>query len=180
MKLSRRTIRWIVIAIIVLFGFVAIALMPGSIEGVYNPLSISSTMGCDCDQFEEFREGRVIYHVMDDNNAMIAVYYEKEKSGSISVRLLPDNPGEKGRLLAGAEPHLLGTIFHYPETGKSEWAWKRFVTKKMKDHMAGAKIRDLANESDGVRITIYDSHFNVLETKFRPKSVVKQVPLPEK
>ena len=178
MKISRRIILWIVIAIIVLPGFVAIALMPGSIEGVYNPLSISSTAGCDCDQFEEFREGRVISHVMDSHDAMMLVYYEQDKSGSISVRLSPDKPGEKGELLARAEPHLLGTRFYYPDSGKSEWAWKRIVTWKIKAHMAGVKIRGLVPQDNGVSFNIYDSKFNVLNSTFRPKRAANPVPAP--
>ncbi len=169
MKLTRRRIISIALAAIVLPGVLAIAFIPSSIEGVYNPLSVSSTMGCDCDQFLEFREGRMIYHVIESADSMMDLYYEKEASGSVAVRILPDESGGKGKLIARAEPHLLGTRFHYPDQGKSEWAWKRYITRGMKAHMAGAKIKELVLEKEGVRINTYDSGFKVLETRFRPK-----------
>ncbi|MEO7100614.1 MAG: hypothetical protein ABI162_14730 [Luteolibacter sp.] len=168
-KLSRRIKIWTAVLIVLLPGLLCVALIPASIEGVYNPLSFSSTMGCDCDQFEEFREGRVIFHVMEGGgNSISTTYYEKDPSGSIMIRLLPDHVGEKGELLARAEPHLLGTMFYYPDRGTSEWAWKRFVTNKMKTKMAGAKIQSLVHQKEGARLNTYDSNFKVLSSTFRP------------
>ena len=168
-KLSRHIKIWTAILILLLPGLLCVALIPASIEGVYNPLSFSSTMGCDCDQFEEFREGRMIFHVMESGGDSISIAcYEKDPFGSIMIRLLPDNVGQKGEVVARAEPHLLGTMFYYPARGTSEWAWKRFVTKGMRTHMAGAKIRSLVHEKDGARLNIYDSNFKVLSSTFRP------------
>lgn len=167
-KPTRRLILLTVVLPVAVAGLIAaVVLAPGSIEGVYNPLAISSTMGCDCDQFEEFREGRVVFHVMGSESFM-NIYYENDASGSVFVRVRPEKSGEVGKLLARAEPHLLGTLFHYPHSGKSEWAWKRFVSRKMKDHMAGAKIIGMVREEGGERFFTWDSKFNVLRSTFYP------------
>jgi hypothetical protein len=57
MKLTRRRALWVAIFALVLPGVALIALTPFSVEGVYRPFS---TFGCDCDQFMEFRDGRVV------------------------------------------------------------------------------------------------------------------------
>ena len=177
MKLTRRRILWIAIPAIVLPGALAIALMPGSVEGVYDPFS---TYGCGCDQFMEFRDGRVVTYVTESKTAILNAFYEKDASGATLVKLASGKSGKNGNPIMRAEPHLLGSRFYYLGEGKSEWFWKRFVTRKMKDHMARAGIRDVVFENDGARTTIYDYKFDVTETSFRSKKAVapEVVPTP--
>jgi hypothetical protein len=96
MKPNRRLILLTVVLPAAVAGLIAaVVLAPGSIEGVYNPLEISSTMGCACDQFEEFREGRVVFHVMESGQSLMNVYYEKDPSGSVFVRFRQDGRGRQ-------------------------------------------------------------------------------------
>ncbi|MES2922042.1 MAG: hypothetical protein V4819_10865 [Verrucomicrobiota bacterium] len=173
MKLSRRLMLWIAISTIVLPGVVAIALMPSSVEGVYNPFS---SFGCDCDQFMEFRDGKVVTYVMGEKETFLTAFFEKDASGATVVRLGSDKSGKEGKPIMRAESHLLGTRFYYLGEGKSEWFWKRFVTRKMKDHMTSAEIRDVVFESEGNRTTTYDYQFNVIGTSFRPKRATSPLP----
>lgn len=165
MKFTRRRILWIAIPAIVLPGVVGIALMPSSVEGVYNPFS---SFGCTGDQFMEFKDGRIVTYVTCTNEGLSSCIYEKNASGDTFVKLPPDRSG--GKPIMRAEPHLLGTRFYYLNEGKSEWFWKRFVTRKMKFQMAGSKILEVVQETHGTRITHYDYQFKVIDTSFRPMS----------
>lgn len=162
-KISRRLILPIAISAIVFPGVVAIALMPSSAEGVYNPLSVSSTMGCDCDQFVEIRDGRILFHVMEGTESFLNGSYKRDSSGSIIFT------NEDGMPFMRVEPHLLGSRFYYPDTAKSEWRWRRFVTRNMKDHMGRVNIKDIVREKDGLRFITYDHDFRILNTKLYPK-----------
>lgn len=157
----------LVILIFFIAGFFGVALLPGDIEGVYDPMKFVSTMGCDCDQFLEFRGGRVVYHVMG-SQSMQTLRYEKQASGTVLLKMPPAKYGEEGLLLVKAEPHFLVTKFHDPESSESEWAWKRFITRKMKTHMSAASILGSVNEQHGRRLNTYDANFKVLATRFFP------------
>jgi hypothetical protein len=166
MKPKRRILFLTVVLPISLAGLVAAILMaPGSIEGVYNPFS---TAGCTGDQFIEMRDGKVVQYVTCSPEAYLESYYENEPSGTVAFRFSSEI---NGKPTIRAEPYLLGTRFQYLSDGKSEWKWKRFFTRKMKAHVAAAKIRDIAFESGGTRITTYDSKFNVIDSTLRPMKV---------
>ena len=170
MKPARRILRNVFL-IAGLFGvFAAIALLPGKPEGVYNPLSISSTMGCSCDQFEEFRDGKLIFHVMEDGMSFQICYYEKDPAGVIRIKIPEWQDGKSiDRVLARVEPHLLLTKFIYDD-GKSEWRWKRPVTSAMNAKMTRATIVTSSRNSEGYTSITRDSKFNVLKTRFFPKA----------
>lgn len=134
MKLTRRRRIYLTIFATLACGMVAIVFMPGPVEGVYAPFS---TMGCDCDQFMEFRDGRVASYVMNSEGADPVASYERDAAGGIVVSFPPGGAAASRTVLARARPYLLGTRFFYDGEGNSEWKWKRYVTAKMRDHMAG-------------------------------------------
>ena len=122
----------------------------------------------------EFRDGRVVTYVMESGTSGLDAFYGTDASGATTVRLSESDPEP----IIRAEPHLLGTRFFYLAEGKSEWFWRRFVTRKMRDHMVGSKIRDVLFEGGGTRTLIYDYKFNVIDTSFRPKKVVAPASVP--
>ena len=167
MKPSRRAVVLVMTLAVLLAGvFTGGTLLPGSLEGVYHPFS---SYGCDCDQFMEFRDGKVVTYVMDSDVSFLNMNYRKEPSGAILLSLSSRQHGEKSEPIIRAEPRLLGTRFFYLKSGGDEWFWKRFVTGKMRDHMAMARIFDIGFETEGIRFTTYDSNFNVIESTFRPR-----------
>lgn len=139
MKLVRRWQIYLKISAVFLIGLFVILFMPGRVEGVYAPFS---SMGCDCDQFMEFRDGRVVNYVMDSADADLMAVYKREAAAGIIVRLSVAGAGGNNQILARAEPHLLGTRFFYCGDGKSEWKWKRYVTAGMRQHIKEAVIVD--------------------------------------
>ncbi|MGL5017467.1 MAG: hypothetical protein ACRDBP_04995 [Luteolibacter sp.] len=163
MRLKRRILLLTVVLPLSLAGLVAALVMaPGSVEGVYHPFS---TFGCAGDQFMDIRSGKQITYVTCAREAYVGTYYKKDPSGIVVFRLASD---PDSAVLARAEPHLLGTRFHYPDDGTSEWKWKRIFTKKMKALVAGAESREIVFENGGMRIITYDSKFNVINSTFRP------------
>ncbi len=151
----------------------AIALVPGSVEGVYYPFS---SYGCQGDQFIEIRDGKVVHYLMCTSEASLNGYYEKDPSGSPVFRFSSDKSGDRGKPWARAEPYLLGTRFFYLSEGKSEWKWKRVLTGKMRDQMSASTIQEVEFERERLRITTYDSQFKVLKNTFRPVRAVSPAP----
>lgn len=143
----------------------AIALVPGSVEGVYYPFS---SVSCQGDQFIEIRDGKVVHYATCSSESSLNGFYENDPSGSPMFRFSSDRSGDRGKPWARAEPYLLGTRFHYLSSGKSEWKWKRILTGKMRHHMSSSTIQEVAYEKERLRITTYDSRFKVLHTSFRP------------
>ncbi len=173
MKPKRRLLLLTVVLPVMLAGLTAALIMaPGSVDGIYNPFT---TAGCTGDQFIEMRDGKVVHYVTCSTEAYLQSHYENEPSGSVAFKFSSEI---NGKPMMRAEPHLLGTRFHHLGEGKSEWKWKRFYTRKMKAHVAGAEVRDVVFETDGTRITTYDSKFNVIHSAFRPKKGVGPIAAP--
>lgn len=153
----------------------AIALVPGSVEGVYYPFSSAS---CQGDQFIEIRDGKLVHYATCSSEASLNGFYEKDPSGSPMFRFSSDKSGDRGKPWVRAEPYLLGTRFHYLSSGESEWKWKRILTGKMRDLMSSSTILEVAFEKERVRFTTYDSRFKVIHTSFRPMRAASPVPAP--
>lgn len=152
---------------------VAIALVPGSVEGIYYPFS---SVSCQGDQFIEIRDGKVVHYATCSREASLNGFYENDPSGSSVFRFSSDKSGDRGKRFMRAEPYLLGTRFHYLNSGESEWKWKRILTGKMRDHMSLSTILEVAFEKERIRFTTYDSRFKVLHTSFRPMRAASPTP----
>ena len=113
-------------------------------------------------------DGKVVHYATCTSEASLNGFYENDPSGSPVFRFSSDKSGDRGKPWARAEPSLLGTRFHYLSNGESEWKWKRILTGKMRDHMSSSTIQEVAFEKERLRITTYDSRFNVIGTTFRP------------
>lgn len=164
MKPTQRLILLTVVLPLAVAGLAtALIMAPGSVDGVYYRFT---SAGCVGDQFMEMRDSRVVDYVMCSPQTFLQSYYQAEPSGSVVFTFAS---GSDNKPWARAEPHLLGTRFFYLSDGKSEWKWKRFVTKAMMDHMVSVRITGVFLENEGTRITTYDSKFNVLDSTLRSK-----------
>lgn len=151
------------LALVLSCGFMVVAWLPGEVEGVYNPLS---SCGCVCDQFMEWREGRVIVHVMETEPSVCVFRYERNAKGVIEVRTVGD-PG-LAECMAVAEPHLLLTVFRYPKSGTTDWRWKRWGSAAMREKMENSRIRVLERQTDGTRDSLLNARFDVIRSTFKP------------
>lgn len=170
MKNPRRVALIVMMAAVVCLLVGGLLFLPSSVEGVYDPLSISSTMGCDCDQFVEFHAGKTLFHVLEKGPSFVESYYEEDDAGVIWIKSRAHGLDPTDKVYGRAEPHLLFTKFIY-SNGSSDWRWKRYVTGAMKAKMKNTEIIDSSDEEGGTRFTTYDSDFNVIKSRLIPKPI---------
>jgi len=163
------------VAGVVVLGLVfpGIALLPGRIEGVYRAEALAGSTCMDCKSYFEIREGRGVYHDLDDGASepmsWLFLDYEAEPSGVVAMRIHSRKEGEIEPVITRAYPHLLVTEFVSEERHTSTWIWKVPTFLGLRKKFAAARIRDLIIEPDSLTDFFCDSSFKVIETRVRPR-----------
>ena len=168
-KMIRTSIaRWIRrVVLVVALGtsvFLAVAFMPGSIEGNYR-----GGMDCMCDSwnFLRYSNGRVVLYESNHPPAFYVGPYEKCPDGSIRVFFQPSE-SERSQELYRAYPRLLVTKFVSVNDGSVSWLWKRPLVGKTKLTVMNHEIESTAIHADRMVRTFYNNEFEVLRRETIP------------
>lgn len=167
-RLTRRAKKWVVGSLLAGTAlFVGLALLPGEIEGVYDTFAFQCA--CDSKDYFELREGRMIFHSTGHPPSEIYGTYTRFADGRYEIRLLPDKGKSEGVLFASVRSYLLVSHFRSPGDQSGEWCLKRPKFGGVKALISTNKIRQRDWVEAGLRDTIYDHDFRIVESKVIPK-----------
>lgn len=122
-KRPLRMLSWIVALLLLLaLVFVAVAFLPGRVEGNYRGRIVSSC-ACDGISFLNLRDGRMILYHSAHPPAEILGRYQSGPDG-VELWLKQFQGHESEKLLLKAYPRFLITKFVDPSDGLESWNWK--------------------------------------------------------
>lgn len=158
--------------------FAGIALLPGSIDGVYQ--GMAPECGCDSVNFLHCTNGRLVLYASAHPPADFVGRYVMGRDGVCSLYLFSVWEGKEDNLLCRAYPHFLVT--HFVETGKggkSYWCWKRpkigVIGKAMKEHEI---VHQIIIGKGCVVTTRFDSGFRKIREEIITRKEAKRAEPP--
>ena len=167
---SKIITRWLVRCLLALLMtasiFLAVAFLPGSIEGNYR--GIAPGCGCDSYNFLNFRDGKWVHYSTNHPPAFLDGQYQKRADGSVDVFLQGIKANEKERLMYRAYPRFLITKFVSVSTGDVDWDWKWPLFGETRTAVQNHEIKLMVLEDNGWAVsTYYDKDFKFIrqETK---------------
>ena len=144
----------VAVSLTVLIGLVS--LLPGKVEGHYRDVGVRCM--CDCVNFLQFRDGKIIHYASDHPPANIIGRYTIDSGGKVTMYYSSYADDVPEEIIGYAYPHFLVTRFSWIEDDSSEWGFKRPRILTIKETIKKQDITTAYINADrSVTTTFYDS-----------------------